>query len=78
MESAHRCGQDEGGSRPCPSKEEEEEEEESWSGVRHARSWEPGKRLRTPEETGGLYEGFEAAAFTPTTTRLDEIDFFII
>jgi hypothetical protein len=28
MESAHRCGQDEGGSRSCPSKEEEE----SWNG----------------------------------------------
>jgi hypothetical protein len=46
--------------RPCPSKE-------SWSGVRHARRCEQGKRLRTIQETftrvggGGFYAHDEEA-----------------
>jgi hypothetical protein len=61
MESAHCCGRDEGGS-VVPI--------EGGGELERGGTWEQGKRQRTTEETGGLYEVLETAAFTPTTTRL--------
>jgi len=69
MESAHRCGQDEGSS-VVPVGGGGGGALERGAPRAKLGFWEPGKRLRTTEETGGLYEGLEAAAFTPTTTRL--------